>query len=200
MNKVRRLLLVSVPHVILGGCVENNRSESDETEQKNRENMTERGQGGEITVKRTIDDDGIEYFEKNNSVKYRSGTASIYDENSSEPTTKAEYSVITFSQWSKTKCATIAAEALNEELKQKFETSLTGISGAVNHAKEKKEVYVDYSVTRNQDGEVVEEPKIPFNDVVSATPSRIAVTIILEGNKHEETYDIKVKKSTKVQQ
>lgn len=178
----------------------NTQSDPDKTEQKNRKSMTERGQGKEITVKRTIDDDGIDYFEENNSVKYRSGTASVYGENSSEPTTKAEYSIIPFSQWAKSKCATIAAEAINEELQQKFENSLTGISGAVNHTKEKKEVYVDYSVTRTQGGKVVEEPKIPFNDVVSATPSRIAVTIILKGNKHEETYDITVKESVKFQQ
>lgn len=103
-------------------------------------------------------------------------------------------------QWSKSECATIAAEALYDELEQKFENSLTGISGAVNHAKEQKEVYVDYSVTRNRGGGIVEEPEIPFNDVVSATPNRIAATIVLEGNKHEETYDIKVKESVKVQQ
>lgn len=196
----RRLFLASALPVFLGGCVENDQSESNETEQKDRENMAERGQGEEITVKRTIDDDGVEYLEENNSVKYRSGTASIYDGNSSKPTTSAEYSFIPFQQWGRDKCATIAAEALNEELERKFESSLTGISGAVNHAKEKKEVYVDYSVTRDRGGGIVEEPEIPFDDVVSATPSRIAVTIVLEGNKHEETYDITVKESVKVQQ
>lgn len=162
--------------------------------------MTARGQGEEITVKRTIDEDGVEYFEVNNSVRYRSGTASVYGENSSKPTTKPEYSVVPFPQWARANCATIAAEAVIEELEGTFETSLIGISGAVNHTTAKKEVYVDYSVTRDRGGEVVDEPTIPFDEVVSATPNRVAVTITLEGNEHGETYDIKVKESVKFQQ
>lgn len=169
-------------------------------DQTTTENMPEQGQGQPLTVNRVIEDDEITYFEGNNSVRYRSGTESVHEEDSSEPTTNPEYSVIPFSQWARTKCATIAVEALNEKLDQTFESSLTGVSGAINHSDGAKEVYVDYSVTRNQDGEVIEEPKVSFQNVVSATPKQIVVTITLAGREHEETYNIYVKESTKVRQ
>lgn len=198
MDWSRRLLLASIPSIALGGCISNVQRTSNDP--NTTENMSKKGQDQTLTVNRVIKNEEITYIENNNSVKYRSGTESIHEENNSEPTTKPEYSVIPFSQWARTRCATIAVEALNEELDQTFEKSLTGISGAINHSDGKKEVYIDYSVTRNQDGEVIEEPKVSFENIVSATPKQVVVTITLAGQKHEETYDIYVRESTKVQQ
>lgn len=162
--------------------------------------MTERGHGEKITIKKTIEDESVEYIQKNHSVRYQSGIQSIYSDDSDEPTTKPEYSIISFSQWARSKCATIAVKALNDRLAEKFDESLVGVSGAVDHRKKEKKVYISYSITRNQDGEVVEAPEVSFENIVSESPSHIAVTISLSGNKHMENFEISVKESTKFQQ
>lgn len=163
-------------------------------------NMSKRGQAPEVTVKKEIQKDDIEYREENNSVRYRSGSKKISPDDQNKTSRKPVYNVIPFSQWSKAQCADLTASKINETLNKRIESGLSGVAVGVKHSSEGKKVYVDYSTTRNREGEVIEKPDVTFGRIVEVTPKEVTATVEISGKTHTEKYAIFVKKSSKRQQ
>lgn len=197
MKETRRGFVSASALSLVAGCL-GRRDGSSRTDETETTKASERGRAPEVSVRKETWGSDVEYVEENGSVRYDSGRASPTDRSGTR--TEPAYSVVPFSQWASAQCAALAASKVNSVLDERIESGLTGVSAGVNHSSEGKEVYVDYSTTRNRDGEVVEKPEAAFESVVEATPRTVAATVALSGETRTERYRIFVRTSTKRRQ
>lgn len=120
-----------------------------------------------ISVQVTETDSSVEYFPKNDSVRFvsaRSGDSA------------ARYSTRDFEDWALMQCASAAKDPALEHIQEELGES---VGGGVGDG----EVYVSVSFQLDRSGNITSRPSVEFDELVAATPRTVQVTYKLEDRK-----------------
>ncbi len=160
--------------------------------------------GPPITVRRTVEREGVEYLPSEDAVRYVAyraaenpdGVESERDESGRAPV----YETVDFETWAATESAHVAADAVRDVVE-------SGISGhvdplAVRVVDGGGGLYLAVSLVTVLDGSgsVVFESSADFEAVVAAAPNAVTATIELAGDAATNTFDVVVRAETMHQQ
>jgi hypothetical protein len=121
----------------------------------------------DISTQVTETDSSVEYFPKNDSVRFvaaRSGDSA------------ASYSTRDFEDWAVMQCASAARDPALEHVEEELGKS---VGGGVGDG----EVYVSISFQLDRNGNITSRPSVEFDELVAATPRTVQVTYELEDRK-----------------
>lgn len=122
-----------------------------------------RGKGAPAAMKQSVSTDGVDYLESSQRVRENGDT---------QP----------FRAWARTECLEIGANNVVEIIDDRLDKPVEGVGAGVRYLIFGPVITVDHTVTRDRDGEIVSEPNVPLEDLISVTPHTLQVTVMLDGN------------------
>lgn len=131
-----------------------------------------RGRGSPATIRRTITNDDVTYHEVTNEVS-TSGSR------------------LPFDVWASRECNKIGARNVVQILEDRLDRELKGVGSGVRHLIFGPVITVDHNVTLDQNN-VVNEPNVSLDRLISVTPRTITTTIHLAGTAYSNTTPVGV--------
>lgn len=148
-----------------------------------------RCRGDPVSAKRSVtdepgyDDDNVEYFPENETVRY------VAARSRGEP---AKFSTISFDEWASIECASAATERAREVTADRLGTdefgSATGI--APESADVEESVVRLHVATRVEDGETVSTPSVSRDRLAEVAPRSVEATVSLGGDEFSQTVPV----------
>ncbi|GGN86452.1 hypothetical protein [Haloarcula pellucida] len=121
-----------------------------------------RPSGAPVETTKTVDADAVTYLPDRDAVREDGGT---------EP----------FGEWVRWTAFEHAAERVVPTVEDRLDEPDAGLGRGIRSLVFGLVVTVDYGTTRNRDGEVVSEPTVPLDRVLSVAPRTVTVTVELDG-------------------
>jgi len=103
-----------------------------------------------------------------------------------------------FDRWARWTAYEHAAETVLSVVDDRLDEPVSGLGRGVRSLLFGPVVTVDHGVTRNRDGEVVSEPNVPLDRVVSVAPRTMTVTVELNGQAATREVPVAVSESETV--
>lgn len=144
-----------------------------------------RGEAEPVSVERTIRDEDFEYLPEKDAVRY----LARYDRGT------PVYSTMTFARWGRIQSADVGAERVREVLAASLD-DMEGVGTGLTNRGEGLTITVGLNTTRDRDGEVIREPSVGFEEVVSVTPRTVEATVRLADREHREAVDVWVEEQS----
>lgn len=116
------------------------------------------------------------------SVDYLSESDCVRDEHGTEP----------FDQWAKQTAIEHAAETVLSVVDDRLDEDDPGLGRGIRSLLFGLVVTVDHTVTRDRDGDVVHEPNVSMEQVLSVAPPTIRATVELDGRSLERAVPVAV--------
>lgn len=132
-----------------------------------------RGEGDRAALERTVARESVEYLEATDEVE-------------------ADGRTVPFEEWARREAAEVGADAVVGVVEDRLDRSLRGVGSGVRYLLFGPVVTLDHTVTRNREGEVVNEPDVPLETLVAVAPRRLAVTVVLEGRSSTARFPVGV--------
>lgn len=129
------------------------------------------GKGEPSAIKQTVSTDGVEFLESSQRVR---------DNGDTQP----------FHKWARAECLEIGANRIVEIIENRLDKPVEGVGAGVRYLIFGPVITVDHMVTRDRDGEIVSEPNVALEDLISVTPRTLRVTVILDGNKYRRAIPV----------
>ena len=144
-----------------------------------------RGEGDPVTTAGTVERDSVEYLEATDEVRY------VKYYKNDEP---VAYETEPFERWAKRACASVGSRAVLPTINERFEEPISGVGKGVRALLFGLVITVDHTVVRDEDGAVVNEPSVGFDDLVAATPRAVNATITFEGREYARAVPVAVER------
>lgn len=132
-----------------------------------------RGQGKPAVVERTITRDAVTYLAETEEVEENGHT-------------------LGFRKWARLESEEIGADTVVSVVDRRVETDVTGVGSGVRYLLFGPVITVDHSVLRDRDGEVLSEPNVSLETVVSTAPRSLTVSVRLDGRAFTRTLPVGV--------
>lgn len=142
-----------------------------------------RGEAEPVSVERTIRDEDFEYLPERDAVRY----VAKYERGT------PVYSTMSFERWGRIQSADVGAERVRAVLAESLD-DMEGVGTALTNRGEGLTITVGLNTTRDRDGEVIREPSVGFERVVSLTPRTVDATVWLDDREHRESVDVWVER------
>lgn len=146
----------------------------------------------------TVDRDGLEYVESNDTVRYVAGWQTNHS--GETPTRDPVYETVPFDEWVDAECASVAARRVGEAMGRRLDGNDDGVAVGVTAEDGERSVVVEHQTMLARDGDVVSEPAVSYERAKRVAPERAEVTLTFAGRTRECVVAVTTRKATIRQQ
>lgn len=132
-----------------------------------------RGKGGSVEVENTITRESVEYLESTDEVRENGQTQS-------------------FKKWARGESAEIGAAEVLSVVEDRLDKKLEGVGSGVRYLVFGPVIAVHHYVTRNEDGSIISEPNVTLDQLISAVPQTMTVTVVVDGHTFTKEFPVGV--------
>lgn len=138
----------------------------------------------ELVVQEIEDDEHVEYLEAEDAVRYVARWHHTNPEAVQEgafPEREPRFETTPFDRWGESQCISAAARAAAKHVND--DLAIDEVDGGITSlgSGEDRAAFVLIETILNRDGELVHEPSVSFDTLVTATPATVEVTYHLGG-------------------
>lgn len=131
------------------------------------------GEGDAATIEKSITRESVEYLQSSDRVRENSYT---------QP----------FPEWATSECAEIGAKEVPSIVDSRIDKEVEGIGSGVKLPIFGPLITADHTISHNREGEVISEPNITLERLISVAPRTITVTLSLKSEEHTKTVPVGV--------
>ena len=146
-----------------------------------------RGEGESISTDQTVPSETIEYRSTDDTVRYPKTT---------DPDGPEEYETERFEDWAKRKCASVGVEPAIAAVRERIDGDAEAIGTNMTREYIGTVILVTATTSLNREGEITQQPNVPFETLVEVTPRTVETTVRLDGQEHTRSVPVFVKEWT----
>lgn len=142
----------------------------------------------DLEVRDVEDDETVEYVAEDDAVRYVAAWRQTNPEERTDgepPDREPIYETTPFERWGETQCLSAAARVAAKHVNDELDTDDVGggITSAV--AGEDRAAFISVRAVLDRNGNVVHVPDVEFEGLVSATPTTVEATYVLDHREYE---------------